>query len=745
MLTASWENLAYQEWRYLMGKRRKAEEQPLSEYWKPPADSGLKDGTGEPVACIATTFEFDAGFFEAELLPRFLGLRFDHTENERTFIIEREEALSTTRVGVLVDVAKFDPRQTTLQWDQLSIQVPRGIQHGKLTLLVWERLARLIVGSANLTRPGYRRNRELFAALDFFDGSDSAPLRLLRDALDFIDTLCGWSRALPSATQRILETGEQVRTRVGRWSSAAQDLKPRERPRVGLVVGHPAHMEGPSLSVLDQLFRFWLPRRIRWLTVMTPFVGQGADRQDPVLSRMRDLPMARDAEGWLVVPRASAPEGRTECIVPLPKRFGQGWRKLLSQGAHVLPVPVCVEGVDERPRDLHAKAILIQGDHHDLLMIGSSNFTPNGMGVSAFNCEANLVFEDWADAKQEGVGLEDRLGLPVPWESAVGVDEVLWQDPNEIPEDAPPSKPALPGFFSWASYSQRTGEIRVGLDRSQHEPSVWSVNLTGQSAEHAVKLFSRAASLADETSLCFTLDEKARGVHLTALRVSWQDEDEMQHEAFLPVSVENRDVDLLPPEEFRNLTVEGIIECLLSGREPAEWVEREDARRKRSPSTDAAIESLRAVDTSSYVLYRVRRFGRALAAMADRIARTPPTPDAIRYRLLRDPLGPIHLAETLSCDGEGREGGRPAATETGYRLYALAELVLILCHVSRHIRRVSRVDRRWITPLFREAGERLRAVIQQVQNQAGQLPDDLKCYIDAVFSENARLFKMKEE
>ncbi|RKY64002.1 MAG: hypothetical protein DRQ02_11980, partial [Candidatus Latescibacterota bacterium] len=416
-----------------MGRRRKAEEQPLSEYWKPPADSNLKDGVGEAVACVATTFEFDAGFFEAELLPRFLGLRFDHTENERTFIIEREEALATTRVGVLVDVAKFDPRQTTLQWDQLPIQVPKGIQHAKLTLLVWERLARLIVSSANLTRRGYRRNRELFAALDFFDGPDSAPLRLLRDALDFIDTLCGWSRALPATTQRIRETAEQVRTRVRRWSNSPQDFRPRERPRVGLIVGHPATASGSARSVLSQVMQMWLPRRVVELTVMTPFVGQQSNGEDVVLDGMRNLPMARDAKGWLIVPEAPASESAERRIVSMPWRFGQCWKKRFRENSRVVLVPPYIEEVDERPRDLHAKAILIQGDHHDLLMIGSSNFTPHGMGVGAFNCEANLVFEDWAGAKQEGLALEDRLGLPVPWDSAVGVDEVAWQEPDQAP------------------------------------------------------------------------------------------------------------------------------------------------------------------------------------------------------------------------------------------------------------------------------------------------------------------------
>lgn len=266
-----------------MAKRRTNEVQTLAEYWMPPTDNGLDDGVGEPVACLATTFEFEAGFFESELLPRFLGLRFDHTENERTFITEREESLAKTRAAVIVDISKFDPRQTTLQWDQIPIQVPGGIQHAKVTLLVWQRLVRLIVASANLTRPGYRRNRELFAALDFFDGADSVPLKPLRDALDFMEALCTWSRALPAATQRVRETVKLVRATVRPWSNAMEDFKPRASPRVSLVIGHPHRQTAPAASVLDQLLNLWQTHRVVTLTVMTPYVGQGADEKDPVL------------------------------------------------------------------------------------------------------------------------------------------------------------------------------------------------------------------------------------------------------------------------------------------------------------------------------------------------------------------------------------------------------------------------------------------------------------------------------
>jgi len=730
-----------------MGKRRKAESPPLSEYWKPPADAELEDGVGQPVVCLATTFEFDAGFFEAELLPRFLGLRFDHTEDERMFIIEREEALATTRVGVLVDVSKFDPRQTTLQWDQLPIQVPGGLQHAKLVLLVWERLARLIVGSANITRQGYRRNRELFAAIDFFDGPDSAPLRLLRDALDFVETLCAWSRALPAATERVRQTAWQVRTRARRWRNAPADFAPRERPRAALVVGHPASARGPARSVLDQVVQMWQRRRVRRLTVMTPLVGQQDDKkEDAVLFRLRDLPMARNAEGRLIVPEKPTPEGTTRRVAALAEQFGRCWGQRFGENASVLLVPPCVEGVDEKPRELHAKALLIEGDSYDLLMIGSSNFTPHGMGVGGLvNCEANLVFEDRADEKRDGQIFDDRLGLPVAWEEAVGVNDVTWEATDQVPEDVPSPSPHLPAFFAWASYSQKTGEIRVRVDRSQQEPRQWDIRLVGQAPEQTVGLFSQATSPADTDILQFTFGENERGIHLTALKVRWQDEDLAHHEAYLAVSVEDRETDLLPPAELRTLTVESIIECLLSGREPAQWIERQESRRKRLPSTDAAVESLRAVETSNYLLYRARRFGRALAAMADRIARTQPTQEAIGYRLLRDPLGPVYLAEAL-CRSHGMsENGRLSPAEAGYCLYALAEMVLALGYVGRKIRREGGSDWKRIVPLFREARKTLRTRIDKLRRSAASIPYDLNSYLDAALAENARLLNIPVE
>ncbi len=726
-----------------MRKRKVPEEQPLADFWRPPADDQLQGGAGAAVSCISTTFEFDAGFFESELLPRFLGLRFDHTENERTFIIEREESLASTRVGLLVDAAKFDPRQTTLQWDQLPIHVPGGLQHSKLTLLVWERLVRLIVSSANLTRAGYRRNREVFAAIDFFDGKESAPLGMLQDALGFVNILCSWSRALPAATQRVRETVEQTRMRIRRWSEAPDGFRPQERPRAHLVCSHPRHPAGPARSALHQLIQVWQPRRVTGLTIVSPFIGQQTTGEDCVLDTLRGLTFARDAQGWLVVPEVPASENAKRRIVAVPRQFGQCWKKRFGENSYVVPVPLYIPDVDERPRCLHAKAILIEGDMHDLLMVGSSNFTPHGMGIGVYNCEANIAFEDMAEENRDGRTFTDRLGIS--WDDSCSVDDLVWQDPANGGEDAPPTQPYLPAFFAWASYSQATGTIRIAIDRNEPEPPSWTINLSGQAAEHAVILFARSVTAISDSTISFTLDEKARGVHLTALRVAWTDQDNVNHEGFLAVAVEDREADLLPPKEFCGLSMDGIIDCLLSGRTPAEWIERQEARRQRNTSTDAAIESLHAVDTSNYVLYRIRRFGRALAAMADRIARTPPIPDAIRYRLLRDPLGPVQLAEKMIGNSNGRAGEEASATETAYQLYSLAELLLSVGHVGRQMRRSCGRNHKWLDPLFAEARQRITTVIQRQREMGVSLPEDLVRYLDASFLESAGLLKLEEE
>jgi hypothetical protein len=185
-----------------MGKRGAKTALPLSGYWQP-VGKHLGNGSGAPEICIASTFEFDAEFFETELLPRFLGQKYDRRENDLPYRLETEELLSSVSVAVLVDASRFDVSQSSQLWDQCPIRVNNGLQHSKITVLAWENVVRLLVGSANLTKPGYCHNREVFAALDFFDSRDSVPLGVLNDALDFVEGVLDWHRGAPGQRGRV--------------------------------------------------------------------------------------------------------------------------------------------------------------------------------------------------------------------------------------------------------------------------------------------------------------------------------------------------------------------------------------------------------------------------------------------------------------------------------------------------------------------------------------------------------------
>ena len=720
---------------------------PLAHYWMQP-ETLIESGVSQSLACIATTFEFDAAFFETELLPRFLGLRFDHTENEPSFLVEREDALDALsgRVAVLVDQSRFDPAQSTMRWDQIPVQVPAGILHAKITLLAWERFLRIIVGSANLTRAGYRKNREVFAALDFWNDSDSVPLRVLRDTLDFLALTLNWSRVAPAVRDRTSKTIEDVRQSVRNWTAAPEEFTPRQRPRVALAATHPANGQRAARSTLAEIVEYWGNRRATSISVVTPFVGQhtSGDSRDLVIDKLMGVPRSRECEGWLVVPELPKTAEEEQSHVCMPRIVGQAWSAAFNspRAAYVLPLPLCVKDKEDRNRDLHSKAILLENDGDTLMMIGSSNFTPHGMGIACYNVEANLVFEDQAGEKRNGLSLSDRLQLPLDWDDAVDATEVVWLEPAEPPEDAPDPNKVLPPFFAWATYSQQTGELRLSLDRTKPEPVAWSVRLPGAGEDSGLALFARNAlpETSETPILSHTFQEDARGVNIVALVVEWTDSEDQHRQARLGVCVESME-SLLPTPEYRKLGADAIIECLMSGKSPSQWYDQQQNAIARGSRNVAAIESLQSVDTSGYLLYRVRRFGRAITGMCDRISRTVPHPAAIRYRLLRDPFGPVSLATTLLSMEAGKIQGWCAQLEREHRVFLLTEILLAVSHLRpRFYKQAARgKGRRELMAQFDEAERQLAEALDKESAANGDgLPTNLRTYIEAVRSRTSQ-------
>jgi hypothetical protein len=710
-----------------MAKRRPEVPVPtLASLWNRPSPSSGEGDFGQPVACVATTCTFHASLLEGDLLSRFLGLRFDASEKEKAFVVEREQALAQVRVSVLVDQAHVDRQQTTLRWDQLPVRVPAGLQHAKVTLLLWERCLRLIVASANLTRPGYRRNREMAAALDFFDGPDSVPREVARDAIGFLRELEPWVGGVREARERWVGSLQDADARLRTWSNAPEAFRPREYPRVSFVGGRPGVNGRRPRSPLEAVAKLWPNARPDRLVVMTPFVGDGD--LGPLVDRVAQMFPNPPSKAQLVIPGGPAPE-KGPRVAGLPSRLRDAWFKRFPDSETLLVPRLRKE--ENVERSLHAKALMLVREPSNgspgltLLLCGSSNFSPHGQGIGQPNVEANLCYLDRPD--RSGQGLEFRL--PVDWD-ADAASKVVWPEDVEQPgEDEEMYAQALPAALRGATYDERTSLIGVRFDEeARTEAETWRFSLPSPSGASDIHRSREGAETPGELSFRLT-DEQSQGA-VTVLRVSWRGE-EGSREGLLPLQVVSAEA-LLPVEELRNLSADAIVASLLSGRDVSELMASEAPLfgSRQSNGKDPQTSSLQANDPSQYTLYRVRRQSRAVTALGEKLCEGARTPEALRYRLLLDPLGPLRLAEALVAPLKAAPDPGPAETEPV--VFMLAELALVLGHVARRVRKEAPSSSGDVRAVFRETVSR---ALELTAPYRGSLPKNLAQYLQDVDAE----------
>ena len=162
---------------------------------------------------VILTYTFDTSFFEKYCLEQ---LRAFSTCESITICLDRatyESALNTP--------ASERPRQVNLRYLLHPIDV-RGVFHPKMILLAAETRGRLIVGSANFTRPGLTSNAELAAVYDFKIGKQEEFGSLFGSAFEFLWNISvQWpSHNLKSNLQEIARQCEWISNRTDKGEPA---------------------------------------------------------------------------------------------------------------------------------------------------------------------------------------------------------------------------------------------------------------------------------------------------------------------------------------------------------------------------------------------------------------------------------------------------------------------------------------------------------------------------------------------
>ena len=362
-----------------MSPRRKVEDKGtrLLSLWERPDDAG------EPIGCVATTFTFDSAFFEEHCLGRFADMDSDPVEDQRAYLIEREEKFSQMFACVLVDRAHVTASRS-LRWHLCPVTVPGGgILHSKVSLLVWRHRIRVIVSSANLTPSGYRMNFEQAGVLDFVPEGD-IPLAMLTEVLDFLGRVRGL--AAPDAVEQgphrsLGQFLAQVRSQVKSWSG-----RPWGR---GDVRAEWLFVEPGAASVFQQVQeRMWSGPGPDQVQVLSPFFDRGAALPRTLDALHGFMGTYREREVLFQVAGTELPGGEYELNAP------EGLRESGKRGLMHKFALVCPQDENGEPRPLHAKSLWLQREDRAVHTVGSSNFTSPGLGLGPgpINVEANLAY-----------------------------------------------------------------------------------------------------------------------------------------------------------------------------------------------------------------------------------------------------------------------------------------------------------------------------------------------------------------
>ena len=601
----------------------------LLDLWSPPPEAG------EPVGCVATTFTFDAGHFEEQCLGRFLLMESDPAESLKAYLIEREEKLSQSFACVLADQRNVTA-QRSLRWHLLGVRLPgSAIQHAKLSILLWERHLRILIGSANLTDPGYRTNLEVVVPFNFSpDGG--APIDLARQCFEFLGDLASFT---PGAVDQ-MGPRKALAEFLARARERILDWKESDSPtgvRCELI---PLLPTGRSGSVIAQLRRVWQGAAPTDATVVSPFFDRSDDGVDRVYREFASLMTTR---GERVINFASSgretPNGPVQIDIPARLINSPLRHPSMTHGVGYVTERQKVEDGDAL-RSLHTKALFLERDENAVVVFGSSNFTLAGFGlIPAHNAELNVAYRV-PPAEGKFFRQCDEALPPISWLEEDAKRELI--QGLEFSEDTGSPVALLPRGFLEALYrpEEKGGSLELWLepaDLPQRFTVFLPAGVTLLDVEDWRTTFGAASRV------LVPLAEVASG-----LTVKWQGDAGEALSAVWPINVS--DVSLLvPPKELRDLALEDLILVLTSARPPFRVLADRAEANARAGSPPAAVDPHKKVDTSRFLLKRMRRLAKALEGLRVRLERPVASLEGWRWRL-QGPLGPVALARAIKAE-----------------------------------------------------------------------------------------------
>lgn len=669
-------------------------------------ENWLRDDFGAPLACLATSFTFDTTFFTDDCLARFLGVNSRDPDGATGLdiagMLEEEELLSEARVCVLVDQS-CRPEPRNLRWDLLPIRVPGGLLHAKVAVLIWQKAARIIIGSANLTNAGYRNQVEVGMALNL-DSDSRVPRQVFTDLaveLRSLVTLSPGDPSQPGPTRRALEIIDLFERRIA-------EVAPPESAPPGVKFSLAVAKKG--VDPLDQLDKVWSGGPPQSVVALSPFWD---DREDmpgarAVLRRLAGrAPSGGRTTATFVVPVDSMATSQT---VRAPRYL------LNVADKRVEASVVAFKSADERR--LHAKCLQYKSSTWVSTMFGSSNITAKGLGLDPSpHREINL----WIGCRSDSPHAKALSGL-IPIGDKLGGD-IEW-DAGSDDEDESALSPLPSGFSEALLVSAAFVELSFDSNRL---PAEWTVEIVVPGGQPQVLLSVESWRAAGSPQRLRAQLPDGLETLPSLLDVRWDHQGQSLSATWL-VNIGDGSV-LPPPSELRELSVDVLLSILASTRPLRAAYENAITRKshERGELSDA-LDPLKRFDSSGFLLQRTRRSSAALWGIERRLNKQIHSMEALEWRLAGT-LGPEHLASKLV------ENARESANLPGEAEFLLAELALTVHRIPwSSIRGEQPPD--VVVARVRKSLELIRSSAENLDSAS--LPDPLHDYVQRCFAEVAQ-------
>ena len=648
----------------------------LIDYYLPPGEGFVLE------SLAATTYQVDFEFLEEELLAAALGVR-SPVSRFRAFRSELERRLQQVEVSVLYDLGACD-RIARLSPRIDAIPVVARKLHSKISLLTWvredrkggtdpERRIRLIVGSANLTRQGFRENYECVVSIDY-GGKKQTPRIYLAAAIRELQQIAAQS-GTPQLSRQLAALTAQV-TRLPEGTIGPDDP-------IALVNATEV------VSTIRDSWKVISTTRPETVTVVSPFWTAGSTASEALfhlvqqLGKPSSLEMIccgeRSADGkvWLPVFDSGLAvdlKNRLDCRLYLRAALPD-----INQNQSVTGNDSGDELEDEEfatqhsnesevQRSLHAKMILVDGKAGSVLYAGSSNCTRRGLGLGGpSNFEAGFIYRLTPRQRKlvsallsfAGPGTEVHSGKapltvqPAPEQQSFAprfLSEVVATGSLVTIRFREPPPPDLVVLMPIRARTGDTGFWLLYQSDAPNTPSPDAVSVDlAQCKTCDDRLRPFPASTSEQQALPDVLVE-----------VRWQ-----EHTAYFPVRFDDKT--RLPFLLVGRKPSEGeLIEYFLCGKEPEDWDEGSvsPGGEINGPMTDTPI------DTRRILAYFIRRFVQAIPGIEAEVERACYSRAALDAAL-RGPTSPLELAErayeSLTRDPASDEPPK-TATSVGFQL-----------------------------------------------------------------------------